>query len=487
MTPRPPVPAYEVTRLEEVAVARAAVRAEVAASDVRLADAAALVASELITNALLHAGGWAEVTATTGDGCARVTVADRETRAPVVGVASDSAMTGRGLRLVAAYSRSWGVTPRADGKEVWAEVTGEVAEDALDDLFVLWDDDLEVLAAPRVASTERRYIVTLGDVPTNLLLAAKGHVDNLVREFTLAESGADSGATSSVPSHLATLIETVANRFAEARDAIKRQAIEAHRRGHRHTHLELRLPASAAAAGEAYLAGLDEVDAYCRAKRLLTLETPPAHRVFRHWYIEELVRQLNDAAAGVPRTPARTFEERLIDELTTVSTTQRVAERAARLYRVAEALSAAVTAEDVADAVLSEGVAALAASGGGLLLATGTSSLAVPGTVGYSPDVVKHLQSESADAALPAATALRTGEEVWLESVQDRDTRFPDLAGMEASTQSICAVPLVMGRRRLGALRFSFDEPRLFDDDQRGFTLALASLCAQALDRALNS
>ncbi len=485
MTNRPSGSAYEVTRLEEVAAARAAVRAQVAAAaDGDTADNVALVASELVTNALLHGGGWAAVSVKVSEGCARLSVVDRETRMPIVGVASDSTMTGRGLRLVAAYSKSWGVTPLEDGKEVWAEITGDLAEGGLLHLYDTWDDEVAP-AAP--AGAEPRHAVTLGNVPTGLLLAAKAHVDNLVREFALVESGAESGLTGSVPAHLAHLIETVVNRFSEARDAIKRQAIDAHHQGLAHTHLVLELPASAAAAGQAYLDGLDEVDAYCRARRLLTLETPPAHGVFRHWYVGELIRQLEEAAAGNPPSQPRTFEEALIDSLTAMSTSQRANDRAARLYAVARALSAARTAEEVASAVLQEGVAALAADGGGLLLATGTSALAVPGTVGYSADIVAKLQSEPPDAALPAATALRTGEAIWLESTEDRDARFPDLAWFEAATQSLCAVPLEAGARRLGALRFSFNEPRLFDDEQRGFTLALASMCAQALDRALSA
>jgi serine phosphatase RsbU (regulator of sigma subunit) len=49
---------------------------------------------------------------------------------------------------------------------------------------------------------------------------------------------------------------------------------------------------------------------------------------------------------------------------------------------------------------------------------------------------------------------------------------------------SLCAVPLDVKGRTLGALRFSFNEPRLFDDDERRFVLTLAAQTAQALDRS---
>lgn len=103
----------------------------------------------------------------------------------------------------------------------------------------------------------------------------------------------------------------------------------------------------------------------------------------------------------------------------------------------------------------------------------------------YDAAVIERLRSESRDAELPAAVALRTGESVWLESRTERDRRFPELVGLESSTVALCAVPLQVEDRRLGALRFSFSTPRLFDDDERLFVQALAAQTAQALERTL--
>jgi serine phosphatase RsbU (regulator of sigma subunit) len=108
----------------------------------------------------------------------------------------------------------------------------------------------------------------------------------------------------------------------------------------------------------------------------------------------------------------------------------------------------------------------------------------VPGTVGYDDGLVDRLREESPDAELPAAFALRTGTPVWIESRDERDRRFPELSNLERGTVSTCAVPLLAGDHRLGALRFSFPQPRLFDEDERRFVLALAAQTAQALHRA---
>jgi serine phosphatase RsbU (regulator of sigma subunit) len=157
---------------------------------------------------------------------------------------------------------------------------------------------------------------------------------------------------------------------------------------------------------------------------------------------------------------------------------------AARLYSLLGALTGASTTEAVADAVLTEGVAALGATGGGMLLAASEEQMVVPGAVGYEQVLVDRLRAQSRDAELPAAVSLRTGEPVWIVSEVERDLRFPELAGIETGTVSMCAVPLEINERRIGALRFSFSEPKVFDDEERRFVRTLAAQCAQALDRA---
>src|SRR5207302_1003133 len=125
------------------------------------------------------------------------------------------------------------------------------------------------------------------------------------------------------------------------------------------------------------------------------------------------------------------------------------------LQRVTAALARARTPEDVASVVVGEGVAALGAVGGGLLVPSSDGEhLAVPGAVGYGQELVGQLRTERMDAPLPAATALRTGEAVWLETVEERDEQFPEMRGFEASAIAVCAVPLIAGDRVIGALRF---------------------------------
>lgn len=443
---------------------------------------AELVVSELVTNAQLHARPPVVVQVSVGEGAVRIAVADGNRLSPVRGVARSDAMTGRGVALVEALSREWGVEQVSGGKVVWAELA---AETATDHPHARPGVDVEaLLTTSDDAEGEQRFTVRLGDVPTDLLIAAKSHVDNIAREFHLATGGAASGRAAAVPAPLAALIETVVHRFTDARQAIKRQALAAVARGEARTELTLTLPASAAEAGEDYLSALDQADFYARASRLLTLETPPQHRVFRRWYVESLIDQLRAAAAGLPQASPQTFEQRLLDELAIVATAQRATDHAARLQTVTAALAGASTTDEVSAVVVTEGVAVLGASGGALLTPTTDGQLVVSAAVGYTDELVVRLGAEDVHADLPGAFAVRHGAPVWLESRQARDAEFPDLNRLEPDTVSLCALPLVVGDRVLGALRFSFTSPRLFDEGERRFALALAAQTAQALDRA---
>ncbi|MFE7379509.1 ATP-binding protein [Streptomyces zhihengii] len=94
-------------------------------------EAVTLVAAELVANAVTHGhvpGRDFRLRLTVTSGAARVEVTDtRSERQPATGprpLASDGE-SGRGLLLVEALARDWGVTPRPTppGKTVWAVVS----------------------------------------------------------------------------------------------------------------------------------------------------------------------------------------------------------------------------------------------------------------------------------------------------------------------------------------------------------------------------
>ena len=272
-----------------------------------------LVVSELVTNAALHGEPPILVRLGTVDECVRVEVADLGRTLPIQMLDRHDNTTGRGLSLVAALSRDWGIEPNAPvGKVVWALVCQEEAGGGAGAPQV--DEEAILAAWPDLDDSDVRYTVRLGMVPTDFLLAAKAHIDSVVREMELMRNDRQRAGTS-LPPGVELLIETVTTGFAEARSAIKRQALEAAARGDQVTALELHLPLEAADAGERYLTALDEADQFARSAHLLTLAAPPAHRAFRRWYVQSLVDQLRALARGETPLQPRPFEDVLADEV----------------------------------------------------------------------------------------------------------------------------------------------------------------------------
>lgn len=92
----------------------------------QFADEALLLVSELVTNAILHAGTEIDVTLRLDDDgrVLRVEVRDGNPRLPAVRRYSVLSGTGRGLALVDSTASSWAVEPARslDGKTVWFEL-----------------------------------------------------------------------------------------------------------------------------------------------------------------------------------------------------------------------------------------------------------------------------------------------------------------------------------------------------------------------------
>jgi anti-sigma regulatory factor (Ser/Thr protein kinase) len=87
-----------------------------------LIDDAALVVTELATNAVLHAGSAFSVEVTSEDDTVRISVGDRAAGLPARRGLSLAGSSGRGLSLVAELAERWGSERRDPGKIVWAEL-----------------------------------------------------------------------------------------------------------------------------------------------------------------------------------------------------------------------------------------------------------------------------------------------------------------------------------------------------------------------------
>jgi hypothetical protein len=94
---------------------------------------AAVVVSELATNAVLHAASSFSLSVTLGGSLLRITVHDARPLSATVGGGGLNPQPTHGLGLVEALSLRWGAEGTAQGKAVWAELraSGELASDEL--------------------------------------------------------------------------------------------------------------------------------------------------------------------------------------------------------------------------------------------------------------------------------------------------------------------------------------------------------------------
>lgn len=84
-----------------------------------LVDTGALLVSEVVTNALLHARSAADVHISRTAKGIEVEVRDLDARVPAVRVADGDEESGRGLYLLDALASAWGAEPSPSGKRVW--------------------------------------------------------------------------------------------------------------------------------------------------------------------------------------------------------------------------------------------------------------------------------------------------------------------------------------------------------------------------------
>lgn len=107
---------------EAASAARAFVIAALPLADADLLEDATLVASEMVTNAVLHGDSAFRVVVSSDALGVRISVEDAVACVVVPRFAAPDALGGRGMVIVEALSARWGCEPRPAGKVVWAEL-----------------------------------------------------------------------------------------------------------------------------------------------------------------------------------------------------------------------------------------------------------------------------------------------------------------------------------------------------------------------------
>jgi anti-sigma regulatory factor (Ser/Thr protein kinase) len=91
-------------------------------------DVACLLVSELVTNAILHAGSASVVTLDYDSGVLHIEVSDSSALRVRPRTYSREAGTGRGLMLVEALATAWGSGTTSGGKQVWCDLAIDALE-----------------------------------------------------------------------------------------------------------------------------------------------------------------------------------------------------------------------------------------------------------------------------------------------------------------------------------------------------------------------
>jgi signal transduction histidine kinase len=169
------------------------------------------------------------------------------------------------------------------------------------------------------------------------------------------------------------------------------------------------------------------------------------------------------------------------------SVAEAAAERTARLQAVTAALSGTLTHRAVADVALAHGSAAVAARAGWVHLRTPDGEhLELLQSLGLPEELLVEWRHYPLDRASAISDAARLAEPVYLGSPEEALSRYPGTLEAVRTTGNgaWAAAPLVVGDRCIGALGFSFAEPRAFDRADRDLIETIARQCAQAMERA---
>ena len=159
------------------------------------------------------------------------------------------------------------------------------------------------------------------------------------------------------------------------------------------------------------------------------------------------------------------------------------ARRLAELEQVAAGFAAARTSVTVARLVVDRGLRALDAQAGliGLNSADG-QALELVAWAGYPVQAVTPWRRIPLEAPTPLTEVARNGGAIWVSTTEEFGARYPEVP-VVVEHQAHAAIGLVVEGRPAGALGISFLQARSFSEADRRFIQALASHCAQALER----
>ncbi|MEH2182861.1 protein kinase domain-containing protein [Nostoc sp.] len=168
-------------------------------------------------------------------------------------------------------------------------------------------------------------------------------------------------------------------------------------------------------------------------------------------------------------------------------TAERALERIARLQSITAALSELLTPTQVSEVIVEQSMAALGASCALVaLLNEAKTELEIVHAVGYDQDLIDTWRHFAIDSLSPLAEAVRTGQPIWAEPIQNRVNRYPHLAETYAkyNFEAWISIPLMVEGWAVGGITLGFAKLQQLSGEDQAFVLAVAQQCAQAIARA---
>ena len=160
------------------------------------------------------------------------------------------------------------------------------------------------------------------------------------------------------------------------------------------------------------------------------------------------------------------------------------ADRAYRLQRVSERLAEALTAQQVLDAVLTEGLRAAEARAGAIaVLSEDGQTIELLAQRGYRDSVLRDYARFPVSADLPMSHVARTGKPLFISSLKERNTLFTSLEGKGDDGHALAVLPLLLEGRMIGVIGLSFGQDMEFSEGRRQMKITLARQAALALER----
>ena len=160
--------------------------------------------------------------------------------------------------------------------------------------------------------------------------------------------------------------------------------------------------------------------------------------------------------------------------------------RIASLQEVTAAFVRSLTPTEITQVAIRVGMEAMGAVGGVLFrLDESEGLLEMVGAAGLEAREEALGERVRLDARLAVAETIRRRAPIFVESEDEWLAAYPEVSGKQPGAAGTRALlPLQGDARIVGALGFRFSSWRRLSEEERGFSIALADQCAQALERA---